>query len=192
MKIVIIAGTNRSGSMSKKIALLLQRQYQAENVETEVIDLADLPSTLFVPTIYGKEKPAEFTHFHDKILSADGLVFVVPEYNGSYPGALKFFIDLWQYPVAFERKCVAFVGLSSNQWGALRPIEHLQGVFGYRNAWQFNERVFINHIWSRWNDADQTLRPLVEKEVDYTELLLSQTKGFVQFCSIHSAAGCCP
>ncbi len=28
-------------------------------------------------------------------------------------------------------------------WGALRPVEQLQAIFGYRNAHLFPERVFI-------------------------------------------------
>ena len=185
MNIVIIAGTNRVGSNSKKIALYISAKYEAEGCSVQVIDLADLPSELLTPTVY-KEKPDSFNAFHDPILNADGVVFVVPEYNGSFPGVLKFYIDLWKYPDAFEGRCVAFVGISSNQWGALRPIEHLQGVCGYRNAWQFNERVFLNNIWSRWNNEEKTLRPLTPKELDYNELIDSQTKGFVQFCALHS------
>lgn len=186
MNIVIIAGTNRTGSMSKRIAQHIEPMYHAVGATTTVIDLADLPSELFVPTIY-KDKPEMFNQFHDPILNADGIVFIVPEYNGSFPGALKFYIDLWKYPEAFEGRCVAFIGLSSNQWGALRPIEHLQGVCGYRNAWQFNERIFINNIWGRWNFEQNTLIPLSPKDLDFNELLASQASGFVQFCNVHSS-----
>ena len=185
MNIVVIAGTNRVGSNSKKVALYLSAKYEAEGCNVQLIDLADLPSELLTPTIY-KEKPESFNAFHDPILKADGVVFVVPEYNGSFPGVLKFYIDLWKYPDAFEGRCVAFVGISSNQWGALRPIEHLQGVCGYRNAWQFNERIFLNNIWSRWDDKEKTFRPLTPKELDYNALIDSQTKGFIKFCAVHS------
>ena len=36
-----------------------------------------------------------------------------------------------------------FTGLSAGVWGALRPIEQLQAIFGYRNACLFPERVFM-------------------------------------------------
>lgn len=186
MNIVIVVGTNRAGSMSKKVSLYLSEKYQAEGCSVHIVDLSKLPAELMTPDIYGNPKPDSFNSFHDPILNADGVVFVVPEYNGSFPGILKFYIDLWQYPQAFEKRCVAFVGISSNQWGALRPIEHLQGVFGYRNAWQFNERVFLNHIWSRWNDEEKNFRPMTPKDLDYNALLDSQTKGFVEFCKVHS------
>ena len=101
MNIVVIVGTNRVGSNSKKIALYIAAKYETEGCTVQVIDLADLPSELLSPTVY-KEKPESFTAFHDPILNADGVVFVVPEYNGSFPGILKFYIDLWKYPDAFE------------------------------------------------------------------------------------------
>ena len=183
MNIVIVSGTNRQGSMSKKISDKLQQEYASLGIEASILDLADLPADIFTTTIYS-EKPASFTSFHDAILQANGLVMVVPEYNGSYPGILKYFIDLWQYPQAFENRCVAYVGLSAGPWGALRSVEHLQGVFGYRNAWQFNERVFINNIYARWQNGD--LQPLAGEKYSINDLLSSQCRNFVDFCKKHN------
>ena len=183
MNIVIIAGTNRIGSMSKKIADKMALQYREKGIVAEVIDLSALPSDVFVPTVYST-KPESFMAIHQQILDASGLVFIVPEYNGSYPGILKYFIDLWQYPVAFEKRCVAFIGISAGPWGGLRAVEHLQGVFGYRNAWQFNERVFINNIYARWDGAN--IKQLHEKEPDMEVLLQSQTHNFIEFCQVHT------
>ena len=76
-------------------------------------------------------------------MDSSGLVFVVPEYNGSIPGALKLFIDLLPYPESFEGRPVCYIGVASGQFGALRAVEHLQQVFGYRNAYNFPKRVFV-------------------------------------------------
>lgn len=187
MKIVIVVGTNRVGSMSKNIAQYLERLYLAEGVSVTVLDLSEMPAEWLNPDIYKKPKPQSFIEFHSPITEADGIVFVVPEYNGSFPGALKFYIDLWSYPDDFTNRCVAFVGISSNQWGALRPIEQLQGVFGYRNAFQFNERIFLSNIWTRWDFETQRLKPLHAKEIDFNELIETQTTGFIQFCRNNSS-----
>ena len=54
---------------------------------------------------------------------------VAPEYNGSIPGALKYFIDLLPFPEAFEDRPVAFVGIASGRVGRFAyGIEHLQHV----------------------------------------------------------------
>ncbi len=186
MNIVIVVGTNRAGSMSKNIAQYLERLYLAKGVSVTIMDLSEMQTEWFTPEIYRKPKPDSFIAFHAPIVEADGIVFVVPEYNGSFPGALKFYIDLWSYPDDFMNTCVAYVGISSNQWGALRPIEQLQGVFGYRNAFQFNERIFLSNIWSRWDFETKRLKPLHEKGVDFNWLLEAQTTNFVQFCTTHS------
>ena len=181
MNITIISGTNRKGAMSLKVAQKVSKIYKSLDVNVEILDLATLPSDIFTPTVY-KEKPDSFTPFQDMILQSDGLLFIVPEYNGSYPGILKYFIDMWKYPDSFENRCVAYIGLSAGMWGGLRSVEHLQGVMGYRNAFQFNERVFINNIYSRWDYDSGLIKLLGSEKFSVEELLQSQSQNFVGFC----------
>jgi chromate reductase, NAD(P)H dehydrogenase (quinone) len=100
-------------------------------------------------------------------------VFVVPEYNGSFPGVLKMFIDYWKYPETFEFRPVAFVGLGT-RWGGLRPVEHLQQVFGYRNAFVFPHRVFVSNVHSALKDG-KFIDPMIN------DLLKTQARDFVKF-----------
>jgi chromate reductase len=142
-RIVIISGTNRAGSQTRRLSGFIHALHAAvPGVEVELLDLCGLPAALLSPDAY-RNKPADFAPFADAVLRADGLVVVCPEYNGGPPGALKLFIDMLPFPVAFERRPVAFVGLAAGRWGALRAVEQLQGVFGYRNALMFPNRVFI-------------------------------------------------
>ncbi|MEZ4873554.1 MAG: NAD(P)H-dependent oxidoreductase [Bdellovibrionales bacterium] len=104
---------------------------------------------------------------------SEGLIFVVPEYNGSYPGALKYFIDHWDYPASFEHKPVCFIGLGG-RFGGLRPVEHLQGVLGYRNAFMFPDRVFITNVWDIFKDSEIT-------DDNIAQLLKVQASGFQKF-----------
>jgi len=98
---------------------------------------------------------------------------IVPEYNGSYPGALKYFIDHWVYPDSFEFRPVTFIGLGG-KFGGLRPVEHLQQVFGYRNGFVYPERVFLTDIFGILKDG-QIQNPVLMK------LLESQVTGFQKF-----------
>ena len=181
MNITIISGTNRAGSMSIKVAEKMQRIYNEIGATATLLDLAHLPADIFTPTVY-KEKPDSFTPFQQAILDADGLLFVVPEYNGSYPGILKYFIDMWKYPESFENRCVAYIGVAAGQWGGLRSVEHLQGVMGYRNAFQFNERVFVNNIYKRWDWETSAIKKMHDQEFDIEDLLLNQSRNFVAYC----------
>ena len=172
--IVIISGTNRPGSNTRKVTAHVAAVYHSLGVKTHLLDLAELPPEIFAPTAYA-EKPASLARFTDPILAADGLVIVTPEYNGSVPGILKYFIDMLPFPESFEQRPVCFVGLAAGVWGALRPVEQLQAIFGYRNAYIFPERVFMPGIGKLLNDAGQFTNP------DLEQRLRKQAEGFVGF-----------
>lgn len=135
-KIAILSGTNRPGSNTAKIAAHLDAIYRALGQPTIMIDLAALPAEIFSPSSYA-DKPASFAPFSEAVLGCSGLHVVTPEYNGGIPGVLKYFIDMLKFPESFEHKPVCFTGLAAGMWGALRPVEQLQAIFAYRNAYIF-------------------------------------------------------
>ena len=143
-------------------------------MKTHLLDLAELPPEIFSPSSYA-EKPVAFKTFSDAILAADGLVIVTPEYNGSVPGVLKYFIDMLPFPESFEHRPVCFVGLAAGIWGALRPVEQLQAIFGYRNAHIFPERVFMAGIGKLLNETGAFANPEMEKRLE------KQAAAFVSF-----------
>ena len=140
--ITIVAGTNRRGSITSIFADNISSIYSRHEVKSKVLDLAELPPETFSPDAY-LEKPPKVLEFTSHILDSSGIVIVVPEYNGSMPGALKLFFDLLPYPDSFEGRPVGYIGIASGQFAGLRPVEHLQQVFGYRNAYNFPRRVFV-------------------------------------------------
>ena len=150
----LISGTNRPGANTRKVAAVIEGLYRELGVPTRLLDLHDLPAGLFTPAAYA-DKPAAFAPFAQAVLDASGLVVVTPEYNGSFPGVLKLFIDHLKFPESFEAKPVAFVGLAAGVWGALRSVEQLQQVFGYRNAHVFPKRVFLPGIGSALDPQGQ-------------------------------------
>jgi len=172
--IVILSGTNRPGSNTRKVTAHVEGIYQSLGVATQTLDLADLPPEIFSPSAYS-EKPASFAQFTDPMLAADGLVVITPEYNGGIPGILKYFIDMLPFPDSFERRPVCFVGLAAGIWGALRPVEQLQAIFGYRNAFIFPERVFMPGIGKLLDASGQFTGPDIPKRLE------SQATGFVEF-----------
>jgi NAD(P)H-dependent FMN reductase len=172
--IALIVGTNRPGSNTRKVAKHLEGIYAELKIPVTVIDLAELPPEIFSPASYA-EKPAGFAKFSNAILAADGLHVITPEYNGSVPGVLKYFIDMLKFPESFERKPVCFVGVAAGMWGALRPVEQLQLIFGYRNAFLYPERVFIPGVGNQLDDAGRL------KDAELAGRLTKQVAGFVDF-----------
>jgi chromate reductase, NAD(P)H dehydrogenase (quinone) len=156
------------------VASVIERVYADLGVPLNVLDLAKLPSEIFSPASYAK-KPTSFQPFADGVLQSDGLIVVSPEYNGSLPGVLKYFIDMLKFPESFEKRPVCFVGLAAGMWGALRPVEQLQLIFGYRNALLFPERVFLPRIDSLLDDQGRFTN------AEILERLQSQATGFIDF-----------
>lgn len=179
--IVIISGTNRPESSTLRIAKAVQDVYRNLAVPTELLDLQELPEEIFKPESYA-HKPEDFSKFTDPILNSKGMVVVTPEYNGGAPGVLKYFIDMLPFPESFEHRPVAFIGISAGMWGALRPVEHLQQIFGYRNAHIFPDRVFIPGIMSLLSDEEK-LRMSLE-----WELVEKQSKDFAEFVDVLSSS----
>ncbi len=172
--ITLIIGTNRPGSNTRKVARHVEDIYAELKVPLRVLDLAQMPAEIFSPTSYA-EKPAAFRPFADGVLQASGLHVVTPEYNGSLPGVLKYFIDMLKFPESFERRPVCFTGLSAGIWGALRPIEQLQQIFGYRNAFVYPERVFLPQIHNLLDEQGRL------RDAELLGRLRKQAEGFVDF-----------
>ena len=176
--ISIISGTIREGSIGRKVSGLVARMYEELGEDVNLLDLKELPPEAYLPGVF-KEKPeALLTGFTDKVLSSDGLVVVVSEYNGSFPGILKHFIDLLPFPESFNCRPVAFIGLAAGYYGGLRAVEQLQMVFAYRNAYLFNRRVFIPNSYSVLNEEGDFKDPELRERLELqAEKFLAFTKA---------------
>jgi NAD(P)H-dependent FMN reductase len=172
--ITVIAGTNRPGSNTRKVAAQVEEIYTALKIPVQLLDLAKLPQEIFSPSAYA-EKPASFLPFSEAVLQSGGLHVVTPEYNGGMPGVLKYFIDMLKFPESFEGRPVCFTGVAAGIWGALRPVEQLQAIFAYRNAHVFPLRVFLPQIHSLL-DASGKL-----KDAELQGRLEGQAAGFARF-----------
>lgn len=174
----ILVGTNRPNSNSKKVALFVQRLYAQRGEAVEILDLADagLEQVAGGDYFFGvKPLPPSVQKFVDAVNSSEGLIMVVPEYNGGMPGILKLFIDHWKFPDSFIGRPVCFIGLGAGIWGGQRPIEHLSQIFAYRNAYQFPVRVFMREVNNILKDGE-VVDPLVLR------LLQQQVDEFPKFC----------
>ena len=173
MHIVVVCGTNREGALSRLLAKEICETYTNRQVTVDLIDMAELPPEILQPTAY-KEQPATVAAIVERFLKSDGAVFVVPEYNGSYPGILKLFVDMLPYPQGFDSRPCAFVGLAAGQFKSLRAVEHFQQVAGYRNAYSFPRRLFIGDSFKQFVDGKLS-------DDELTKRLNEQAEGFLAF-----------
>ncbi len=173
---LILSGTNRPNSNALKVARVIEGHYRAAGEPCEVFSLQDLPPEMYSPEAYAKKPPA-IVGMQQRILDARGLHVVTPEYNGSFPGVLKYFIDMLKFPESFDQKPVAFTGEAAGLWGGLRPVEQLQQIFAYRNAYLFPDRVFIPGIGQKI-DAQGNIT-----DAATNDRLAKQATGFAAFAA---------
>lgn len=130
--IKIIVGTNRKNSLSKTIAILYHEILLKRGAESEILELEHLPSDFIETALYENNGRNEaYNAFHSRVKEGKKFVFIVPEYNGSFPGILKTFIDGMTYPNTFRNKKCALVGLSSGIGGGGIALSHLTDIFHY-------------------------------------------------------------
>ena len=173
--ITVISGTNRPNSRTRTVADFVLRVFEKNGEKTALLDLTELPTEIFAGSAYAS-KPESFAHFQDTVLSADGVLTIVPEYNGSFPGVLKYFIDMLRFPESLYEKPAAFVGISSGRWGGVRAVEHLEMIFQYRQAHLFGRRCFVPDIKKALDASGQLRNP------DTAERLRKTTLDFAHFC----------
>ncbi len=162
--ITIISGTNRPNSYTQMLAEYYQSELRKLGVEANMLSLIDLPQETLSPNSY-RHKPETFKPIQDLILNTEKFIFIIPEYNGSFPGVLKVLIDSCQYPDSFYHKKACLVGLSAGKYGNIRGVEHFNGICGYLNMHVLPLRLHI---------------PLVKSEFDADKrLLYGDTKKFI-------------
>ncbi len=94
-RILFIVGSTRTGSFNQQLAQAAAACL-ADRAETSFLDYADVP---FISQDIEFPAPAAVVRVREEIARADGLWIVSPEYNHSYPGALKNLIDWASRPV---------------------------------------------------------------------------------------------
>lgn len=130
--ISIVVGTNRQNSISKQVAIYYQSILNDKNVPSQIIDLIELPDDFTKTALYENNgKNLVFNIIREKVQNSEKMVFIVPEYNGSFPGVLKSFIDGLKYPESVKDKKAALIGISSGPQGGVLAMAHLTDIFNY-------------------------------------------------------------
>lgn len=169
----ILSSTDRPGSNALKVASYV-KEFMGDKANVELFSLKDFPYADVVGGKYGEDIES-VTAFNDAFLDADGFLFVVPEYNGGFPGVLKLFIDYLPFPEAMQNMPVSFVGEAAGSFGALRPVEHLQQILSYRKALIYSERMFIKGVDKNFDRANGLKSEMLQG------LLEDQLNGFIEF-----------
>lgn len=168
--ITIISGTNRAGSLTLRYANAFANLLSELDQPAQLLDLAELDHGVFSNIMYDPERmsPALKKLQRQYILEADKLVMFVPEYNGSFPGVLKLFIDgisVNDYDKNFTDSTTAVVGISTGRAGNSRGVDHLADILNHMGGWVLPLRLPIS-LANKHIDANGTLSESTAKALN--------------------------
>ncbi|MCF8247475.1 MAG: NAD(P)H-dependent oxidoreductase [Saprospiraceae bacterium] len=174
--ITVISGTNRLNSEALHFAKHYTNLLTAKAPEpVKLLALENIPHDWFHPDMYEKEQqsPSLAALQDEFILPASKFIYVIPEYNGGFPGVLKLFLDacsIRDYKASFFGKKAAIVGVASGRAGNLRGIEHLTGILHHVGTVVMPQVLPISSI-EKVLDADGNITAngtliAIERQVD--------------------------
>ncbi len=170
----IISATNRPHSSTFKLAQYYQKRLSEKGLDAGLLSLTQLPPNIIETDLYNKRSEA-FMPIQDIVNKTDKFLFIIPEYNGSFPGVLKVFMDACSFPDSFYNKKAALTGLSSGKYGNIRGIDHFTGVCHYMNLHVMPLKIHIGNVNKEF-DAENNL--FQKDTVKYTE---EQMDKFIAF-----------
>ena len=131
--VAVIVGSLRKDSINRKLAHALA-ELAPMGLALSIVEIGQLP--LYNPDDDVKP-PSEWTAFRERIMAADAVLFVTPEYNRSVPAALKNAIDIGSRPYgksAWSGKPGAVVTASPGAIGGFGANHHLRQSLVFLNV----------------------------------------------------------
>lgn len=136
--ITLVAGTNRPDSMTLRVAQHYEGLFRGKGEEVQLLSLEG-------HIIW--ERGADLLRIEEQFLiPADRFAFIVPEYNGSFPGILKTLFDNSDIKRCWWGKDALLTGVADGRAGNLRGLEHLTGILHYLKMHVHPNKLPISRI----------------------------------------------
>lgn len=142
---LIISGTNRAGSNTLKVAKVYQKLLKEKAIPAQLLSLEGVNLLT---------RDADFEKIeHNLIIPTNNYIIISPEYNGSFPGALKLLFDTGKSHSLWWHKKAMLVGVSTGRAGNLRGMDHLVSVLNHLKVTVMPNQLPISSV-DRMMDSD--------------------------------------
>lgn len=153
--------------MTLKVARLYHEIIAAEADEVHLLSLEEMVM---------HERNSRLIKLEEQLLiPSDKFLFVIPEYNGSFPGILKLLIDNSDIRRCWWHKKAAITGVADGRGGNLRGIDHLTNILHYLKMNVLYNKLPISKINEEISADGQILKPVT------THIIRQQVNEFLQF-----------
>lgn len=186
MKLIIISSSIRAGRQSDQVAYAIREMAISKGIDQSgIIDLAKLDIPHMSHSYQDISEPGDdLVNINNELRDADFMIFVSPEYNGTYTAQLKNAVDY--FPKShFESKPIGICSVSSGGIGGMRGALQLQQLVLALWAFPIPDMLLVSNVSEKF-DQDRRLsdKSLVQKIDDFldklfwfTEAIVSRKKG---------------
>lgn len=156
IRVKAIIGSTSATSYNRRLVNFMKKRY-ADQLDISLVSINDV-EMFSIDT--ESEPPANAHAFKEDVKDSDAVLFAVPEYNFSIPGAMKNAIDwLSRGGEATLRNKPAFiVGSSMGVFGSVRAQIHLRDILSNPALSPLilpNNEVYIGAIHNKINEQDE-------------------------------------
>ena len=160
--ITIISGTNRLNSNTLKVAKEYQRILGEKGVATTLFSLEAVNVMM---------RDADFAKIENEIIiPTTTFIFIVPEYNGSFPGVLKLLFDNSRSHEIWFNKQALITGNATGRAGNLRGMDHLADILNYMKITVHPNKLPLSQVNKLMNTdgrfIDETALDAINTQLD--------------------------
>ncbi len=137
VRLLFFAGSSRTGSFNKKLAVLGERIAEANGIAATFADIGDYPMPIYNGDIEATDGPPENAYKFKELMAAHTGIFIAcPEYNASITPLLKNTLD-WVSrvrapgltgPEVYKSRVFALGSASNGGMGGLRGLNTVRQV----------------------------------------------------------------
>lgn len=109
------------------------------------------------------------------LVPAQKFVFILPEYNASFPGILKLMMDNSDVKKCWWYKKAMLVGISDGRAGNLRGVEHMVSILHYLKVNVLYNKLLLSRIKEEMDSNGTLIKPVTR------DLVNTQVEEFLKF-----------
>jgi chromate reductase len=168
LKILVIPGSLRSGSLNAKLAAVAAHELAQAGAEVSRISLADFPLPIYDGDLQAKSGvPKNAVNLKRMIGAHHGVLLVTPEYNSSVPPLVKNTID-WVSRVqdpheirgqVFRDRVFAIAAASGGRLGGSRALAALRLILSACQATVIPNQLALSFAEHAYDDMDHLKHP---------------------------------
>ena len=186
LKILVIPGSLRTGSLNARLAAAAAYQFTQAGAEVTRISLADFPLPIYDGDLQTRSGvPKNAINLKRMIGAHHGVLIVTPEYNSSVPALVKNTID-WVSRVqdahetrgqVFRERAFAIAAASENRLGGTRSLAALRLILSACHAIVIPNQLALSFASDAYDDMDRLKHPA---DIDALGALVRQLIEFSQ------------